>query len=64
MRALDVKAGDRVRFVQFDPGKFLLFVVNRSVMELKGMFAKPATAAGVEAMSEVIAARGASAWER
>lgn len=64
MRALGVQPGDRLQFVQVELGEFLLFPVNRSLVELKGMFAPPAVAVGVEAMNEMIAAAGASAGER
>jgi antitoxin PrlF len=62
--AMQVDAGDRVEFVELEPGKFLFAVVNRSVTELKGMFgqrAKSAPSVSIEDMNKAIAARGASA---
>jgi antitoxin PrlF len=59
--ALSVGTGDRVEFVQIEPGQFLFVAANRSVTELKGMFGKPVKAVSVEDMNRVIAARGASA---
>lgn len=62
-RALAIGAGDRVEFVQLDVGQFVLIAANRSVLELKGMFATQAAAVAIEDMNEVIGARGASAGE-
>ncbi|MBV8469581.1 MAG: AbrB/MazE/SpoVT family DNA-binding domain-containing protein [Burkholderiaceae bacterium] len=59
--ALAVAAGDRVEFVQLEPGKFMFVAATRSVTELKGMFGKPAKTASIADMNRVIAARGASA---
>jgi antitoxin PrlF len=41
-RSLNVAAGDRVEFVQVEPGRFEVIAATRSVRELKGMFGKPA----------------------
>ena len=60
-QALDVDAGDRVEFVQVEPGQFLFVAANRSVTELKGMFGKPAKSVSIEDMNRAIASRGASA---
>jgi len=59
--ALLVGAGDRVEFVQIEPGQYLFIAANRSVTELKGMFGKPAKTVTIEEMNRAIAARGASA---
>lgn len=59
--ALGVNAGDRVEFVQIEPGQFLFVAANRSVTELKGLFGKPAKAVSIEEMNLAIASRGASA---
>jgi antitoxin PrlF len=59
--ALSVGAGDRVEFVQIEPGQFLFLAANRSVTELKGMFGKASKAASIEDMNRTIAARGAAA---
>lgn len=60
-RALGVDAGDRVEFVEVEPGRFLFIAANRSVTELKGLFGKPARAVSIDEMNAAIAARGASA---
>ncbi len=60
-QALQVDAGDRVEFVQVEPGQFLVVAANRSVKELKGMFGKASKVVSIEAMNQAIAARGASA---
>jgi AbrB family looped-hinge helix DNA binding protein len=57
-RALAVKAGDRLEFVQINPGEFLLIAVNRSVSELKGVFGKPRVVVSIDDMNRVIGARG------
>jgi antitoxin PrlF len=59
--ALSVGTGDRVEFVQIEPGQFLFVAANRSVTELKGMFGKPARTVSIEDMNRTIASRGASA---
>jgi antitoxin PrlF len=59
--ALLVGAGDRVEFVQIEPGQYLFIAANRSVTELKGMFGKPTKTVTIEEMNRAIAARGASA---
>ena len=41
-RALNVRTGDRVEFVQVEPGRFEIVAATRSVRELKGMFGKAA----------------------
>ena len=60
-RALAVDSGDRVEFVELEPGQFLFLAANRSVTELKGMFGKPTRTVSIEEMNQAIAARGASA---
>lgn len=59
--ALSVVTGDRVEFVQIEPGKFLFVAANRSVTELKGMFGKADKSVSIEDMNRAIAARGVSA---
>ncbi|MBN8508375.1 MAG: AbrB/MazE/SpoVT family DNA-binding domain-containing protein [Burkholderiales bacterium] len=63
-RALNVQTGDRVEFVQVQPGRFELVAATRSVRELKGMFGKPARTLSVEDMNRVIAEQGAKAGLR
>ena len=60
-QSLAVDTGDRVEFVEIEPGQFLFMAANRSVTELRGMFGKPKKPVSVEEMNRVIAARGASA---
>lgn len=60
-QTLQVSAGDRVEFVELEPGQFLFLAANRSVTELKGMFGKASRSVSVEEMNQAIASRGASA---
>lgn len=59
--ALHVGAGDRVEFVEIEPGRYEFIAATRSLSELKGMFGKPAKSVSIEEMNAAIAARGASA---
>lgn len=59
-QALQVEAGDRVEFVQVEPGRFEVIAANRSARDLKGMFGK-FKSVSIEDMNAVIAAQGASA---
>ncbi|MDD4962907.1 MAG: AbrB/MazE/SpoVT family DNA-binding domain-containing protein [Gallionella sp.] len=58
--ALGVEVGDRVEFVQVEPGRFELFASTQPVSTLKGLVRKPTTPVTVEIMNETIAKRGAS----
>lgn len=60
-QALKVDAGDRVEFVEVEPGRFEFFAATRSVTDLKGMFGKATRSVSIEAMNVAIAMRGASA---
>jgi AbrB family looped-hinge helix DNA binding protein len=60
-RALDIEAGDRVEFVQVEPGRFELVAATLSIKDLKGMFGIPSKTVSIDEMNEVIAKRGASA---
>lgn len=60
-QALQVEAGDRVEFLEVEPGRFEVVAATRSVRELKGMFGKAGKAVSIEEMNRTIAARGASA---
>ncbi len=60
-QALQVVVGDRVEFVQIEPGQFLFLVANRSVTDLKGMFGKGQRKVSIDDMNTAIAARGAAA---
>ena len=59
--ALHVSAGDRVEFVEVEPGRFEFIAATRSVTDLKGMFGKAKKIVSIEDMNAAIAARGASA---
>lgn len=59
--ALNVDAGDRVEFVEVEPGRFEIVAATQSITALKGMFGKPAKTVSIEDMNRAIAARGASA---
>ena len=62
--ALKLDTGDRVEFVQVEPGRFEVIAATRPVQALKGMFGKaglPSNAVSIEDMNQAIAARGASA---
>ena len=58
---LGVESGDRVEFVQVEPGRFELIAATQSVTALKGLVRKPASPVTIEAMNEAIAAHGARA---
>lgn len=60
-QALQVGPGDRVEFVEVDPGRFEVVAATRSVKELKGLFGKPAKSVSIDDMNAAIAARGAAA---
>ncbi len=59
--ALGVEAGDRVEFVQVEPGHFELVAATQSVTALKGLVRKPASPVTIKAMNEAIATQGAKA---
>ncbi len=59
--SLGVEAGDRVEFIQVEPGRFELIAATQSVTALKGMIRKPAKMVTVKAMNEAIAHQGAKA---
>ena len=63
-RSLGVQTGDRVEFVEIQPGRFELVAATRSVRELKGMFGRSALSLSVEDMNRVIAEQGAKAGLR
>jgi AbrB family looped-hinge helix DNA binding protein len=58
-RALNVEAGDRVEFVQIEPGRFEVIAATRSVRDLKGRFGKPGRTVTLEEMDAAIAAQAA-----
>jgi len=58
--ALGLDAGDRVEFVEIDPGKFAIVAATRYVRELKGMFQnKRRKPVSIEEMNAAIARRAA-----
>lgn len=59
--ALGVVAGDRVEFIQVEPGHFELVAATQSVTALKGVVKKPATPVTIAQMNKAIATRGAKA---
>ena len=59
--ALGVEAGDRVEFVQVEPGHFQLVAATQSVTALKGLVRRPAKSVSIETMNEAIATQGAKA---
>jgi len=59
--ALGIGAGDRVEFVQVEPGRFEIIAATRSVIALKGMIRKPAFPVTIKAMNEAIVTKGAKA---
>ena len=59
--ALGVEAGDRVEFVQVEPGHFELVAAMQSVTALKGLVRKPASPVTIAAMNEAIATQGEKA---
>ncbi len=60
-QALRLDAGDRVEFVEVEPGRYEIVPATRSVTTLKGMFGKPRRTVSIEEMNAAIAKRGASA---
>lgn len=59
--ALGVVTGDRVEFVQTEPGHFELVAATRSVKALKGLVNKPTSPVTIEQMNDAIARQGAEA---
>lgn len=59
--ALNVEAGDRVEFVEVEPGRYEFVAATRSVTELKGMFGKARRTVSIQEMDRAIATQGASA---
>ena len=59
--ALGVEAGDRLEFVQVEPGRFELVAATQSVTALKGLIRKPVSPVSIVDMNQAIAAHGAKA---
>jgi antitoxin PrlF len=60
-QALRLDAGDRVEFVEVEPGRFEIVPATLSVTALKGMFGKPKRTVSIDEMNAAIAKRGAAA---
>jgi antitoxin PrlF len=60
-KGLAVEAGDRIDFVEVEPGRYEVIAATRSVTELKGLFGRSRRRVSVEDMNATIAERGASA---
>jgi len=60
-RALRVSSGDRVEFVEIEPGRFEIIAATGSVRELKGMFGPRKRSVSLDEMNEAIASTGSSA---
>jgi AbrB family looped-hinge helix DNA binding protein len=56
---LGVEAGDKVEFVETEPGVFKMLAATRDVRDLKGLIPKPAKSVTVEEMGRVVARMGA-----
>jgi AbrB family looped-hinge helix DNA binding protein len=59
-QALQVEPGDRIEFVEVQPGRFEVVAATGSVRELKGLF-KTGKAVSIDDMNRAIASRGAAA---
>ena len=62
-RLLNVQTGDRVEFVQIEPGRFELVAATRSVRELKGLFGLATRTVSIDEMNRTIAQCGAQAGD-
>ena len=60
-RALQVESGDKIEFIQIEPGRFELMAATRSVRELKGMFGPASRVVSIEEMNAAIAVQGSAA---
>ena len=59
--AMQIAAGDRVEFIEVQPGRFELVAATKPVTALRGMFGKAAKVVTIEEMNAAIAARGVAA---
>ncbi len=59
--ALKVDAGDRVEFIEIEPGRFEFMAATHSVTELKGLFGKAKKMVSIDEMNSAIAEAGARA---
>jgi antitoxin PrlF len=58
-QALNVDAGDRVEFVEIEPGRYEFVAATGTVKQLKGMFGRPTKAVSIDEMNKAIEQRGA-----
>lgn len=58
-KALGVATGDRVQFIEVEPGRFELIAATEPITALKQMFGKPAKAVSIRQMNAAIAAAAA-----
>jgi antitoxin PrlF len=59
--AMQVHTGDRVEFVEIEPGRYEFIAATRPVTALKGMFGKSRKTVSIEQMNAAIATAGAAA---
>ena len=59
--ALRIEAGDRVEFVEVEPGRFEMIPATLPITALKGMFRSDRKPVTIEEMNAAIARRGAAA---
>ena len=62
-RILNVQTGDRVEFVQVEPGRFELVAATQSVRDLKGLFGNVTRTVTIDEMNRAIAEHGAQAGD-
>lgn len=56
---LGVETGDRVEFVELEPGVYTVVAATRDVRDLKGMIARPPKPVSVEDMNRAVRRRAA-----
>lgn len=56
-KALGVGTGDRIEFVETEPGRFEVVAVTLPMTALKGLVARPAKPVSVEAMNAAVRER-------
>ena len=63
-RILNVQTGDRVEFVQVEPGRFELVAATQSVRDLKGLFGTATRTVTIDEMNRMIADSAGRAGHR
>jgi len=61
--ALGVEAGDRVEFIEIEPGHYEVVAATLPVTALKGLIAKPEVPVRIEDMNKAIRERAARTME-